>query len=406
LLLSGGGEHLSSGQDGLAYLVGELLDEGTQTKTSIDIADIIDRAGGYLYSAADWESLFVSAGVMSSQLQPVLEVLADVVMDSTFPIAEVERLKSRQLTAQVNRRVQPGVLANETMLNLLYATTCYEFPMIGTSDSVEKFERDDILTFATQHLTPVKATLILVGDLDTNNLLEQVSRLFGNWKGEEPPSIPEIRPPQLSERVVTIVDRPNAAQTELRLGHVGLPRAHPDYYPVRVMNSILGGKFSSRLNLNLRERQGFTYGISSQFSGRRGAGPFIVGAAVATENAGQAVTEILSELHRIQDTAVGKDELREAKSYLQGVFPYSLQTIDGVAGRLVEISLHDLPDDYYDSHLDSIGQVDVEAVQMTARDHLRPDQMAIVAVGPRDMLEEQLADFGRLEIQTDDAPAA
>lgn len=402
LLLSGGGEHLVAGQDGLSYLLGGLLDEGTETKTSSEIADLVDGAGGFLHSGADWESLFISAGVMSHQIGPTIELVAEVALHATYPAIEVKRLKSRQLTTQLNMRAQPGVCANEALLSQIYPATCYECPLVGSSASVKAIDRGDLLRFAHRHISPVNSTLIVAGDFNPETMFRQVESLFGEWVGKIPPSAPVLRLPKTSGISVTVLDRPNATQTELRLGHVGLPRAHRDFYASRVMNSILGGKFSSRLNLNLREKHGFTYGISSRFSSRRGSGPFVVGAAVATEHTGEAVGEILGEMQRMQDEPVGLDELQETKSYLQGILPYSLQTIDGLVSKLADIMIHDLPDSYYGDHIESIERIDLESVQEAAQKFLRPNRAIIVAAGPSDTLTEQLSPYGDVRIHEDD----
>jgi zinc protease len=195
------------------------------------------------------------------------------------------------------------------------------------------------------------------------------------------------------------MDRPGAAQTELRLGHVGVPRTHPDWFPVNVLNMLLGGKFTSRINLNLRERHSYTYGANSRFSSRLGPGPFVVDTAVATESTGAAVREVLGELRRIREEPVEPDELSETLSYMIGVYPYTLQTMGDVAKRLEILSVYGLPDDYYDTYVDRLAAVTREDLLAAAQQHLHPDHIAIVAVGPADVLVPQLEGLGEVTVR-------
>jgi zinc protease len=200
--------------------------------------------------------------------------------------------------------------------------------------------------------------------------------------------------------MVTLVDRKDAAQTTLRLGHPSVPRTHPDFGALQVLNSLLGGKFTSRINLKLREELGITYGANSSFSTRLGPGPFQVAADVDSEGAGIGIQEIIGELRRLQDERVDEAELRDTKTYLLGVFPYSLQRIDGLASRLADLGVANLPDDYFDQQLDIIRAVDPQTLQELAQRHLQPTRLSIVAVGPSEALQPQLEGFGTVSITT------
>jgi zinc protease len=196
-----------------------------------------------------------------------------------------------------------------------------------------------------------------------------------------------------------IVDRPAAAQTELRIVQPGVPRTHPDRTRLGLLNALLGGKFTSRLNLNLRERHGFTYGVNSRFVDRRGPGPFVVSTAVANPVAGAAVREVLSELERMREETVTPEELEETRSYIVGVFPYTLQTTSAILSRLAELALWGFADDHYDRALAEIRATSAEEVLELARRHLKPERATIVAVGPAAELRPQLEGFGEVEIR-------
>jgi predicted Zn-dependent peptidase len=396
LVLPAGGENDPPGQAGLGSLTAGLLDEGTAHRGALEIATAAEHLGGYLASGVDWDVGYVVAGALARHWRQGLELLAEVATSPTFPAPEIERLR-RQRLAEILRRAQdPGYLADRGLQRAVYEGTRYAEPLIGTKASLTGFDAAAIRSFYARHYDFGRATLIAVGELDPAALLATCAAVFGESRGDREggESPPPIVPRPLATTSVFLVDRPGAAQTEICLGHAGLPRTHPEWATTTVLNSILGGKFTSRINLNLRERYGFTYGASSRFLGRRGPGPFAVTAAVATGSAGRAVHEVLGELRRIRAEPVAAEELAETKSYIGGVFPYTLQTIDDLAKRLDTLATYDLPDDYFDRYLERVGGVTAEDVLAAAQRFLDPDHLAIVAVGPTRELEPQLADLG------------
>jgi zinc protease len=253
--------------------------------------------------------------------------------------------------------------------------------------------------------------LIVTGDLDSTAAAKLIERVFGGWSGSEPAAAEPILNHDPHRTSVTVVDRPEAAQTVLRIGHASVPRTHPDYGALQVLNSLLGGKFTSRINLSLREELGITYGASSGFSARLGPGPFQVAADVETDGVGIGTQEIIKQLHRLQDELVGAAELQDTKTYLLGVFPYSLQRIDGLASLLADLGVASLPDDYFDQQLEMVRGIESTTIRSLAELHLRPTRLAIVAVGPADKLRPQLERFGPVavvrrdnEVETGDDP--
>ena len=226
--------------------------------------------------------------------------------------------------------------------------------------------------------------------------------LWGAWSRDEraPVEPPSFDLPRRDAPRVVIVDRPGAAQTAFRLGHAGPPRHHEDFHALMVLNVVLGGKFTSRLNLNLRERHGFTYGVQSQFARRRGPGPFYVKSAVATDVAGAAIRETLHEIDRLRDAPPTIDEIRETQDYMLGVFAYTLQTIHDIGNRIEALVAYDLPADYYDTYPGVLAEVTQDEMLDVAQRHIRPDDMVIVACGPAEALKPQLEPFGAVEIVT------
>ena len=397
---AGGGQQDPQARAGLATLTADLLDEGTADSSALELAARIEQLGGYLASGADWDVAHVSTGLLSKHLENGLQILAEIATSANFPPPEVDRLQRRRQAELQRRLAQPAALASIALLRLIYGTTPYGYSLLGTTGTVASITRDDILDFHRRHHGPADAALIAVGDFDLPRFQALAETALSGWIGSTNVGAVDLSPSRRSETAIEIVDRPDAVQTELRLGHEGPPRSSPDYAPLLVMNSLLGGKFTSRINLNLRERHGFTYGAHTRFAERLGPGPFVVSTAVANDTVARSVTEIRSELDRIREEPVGQAELDETKGFLLGVFPYSLQKLDGISSRLGDLAVFSLPDDYYTNLHDEIDQVDSQQIGEVARRYLHPDRLAIVSVGPAEQLAAQLDPLGPIKIRT------
>lgn len=407
LVSRAGADRDPAGQAGLATLTASVLDEGTEHYDSLAIAARAERLGGYLYSAADWDSGFIAVALLTQHLAEGIGLMAEIALAPTFPEKEIERLRRQRLTELLRRRSDPSSQADDRLSEVIYGGSPYASPLIGRESSLATLDRDALVSFYRRHYTLAGSALIAVGDFDPEELIRDVEAALPVRPGEEPPpELPEVRPVPLDGTVVHIVDRPGAAQTELRLGHAGVPRKHPDYLALAVLNTLLGGKFTSRINLNLRERHSYTYGASSRFAARKGPGPFVVDAAVATESAGAAAREVLGELRRIREELVEPEELSETLSYMIGVYPYTLQTIGDVAKRLEILAVFGFPDDHYVRYTERLSAITREHLLEAARRHLHPEQIAIVMVGPADTLVPQLEELGPVTVHRREPAAA
>ncbi len=411
LACPGGAQYDSPSDAGRATLAADLLDEGTDELTAMEIAARVENLGGFLSGQAGWDAGWLSITLLSRHLEPGLVLLAHMVERASFPEAEVDRLCQQRLAELRRRTSQPASLAADALARAVYPGTPYGQSLLGTPDSVRTFGRSELYDFHHRHVTPRGSVLIVTGDLDSTATAKLIERVFGGWSGSEPAAAGPILSHDPHHTSVTIVDRPEAAQTVLRIGHASVPRNHPDYGALQVLNSLLGGKFTSRINLSLREKLGITYGASSSFSARLGPGPFQVAADVETDGVGIGTQEILKQLHRLQDELVGAAELQDTKTYLLGVFPYSLQRIDGLASRLADLGVASLPDDYFDQQLEVVRGIEPKTIRSLAELHLQPTRLAIVAVGPVDRLRPQLERFGPIavvrrdnEVETGDGP--
>jgi zinc protease len=390
LTCPGGAQFDPPAAAGRATLVSSLLDEGTERLSALEIAAQVEQLGGYLVTQADWDAAWLSIGLLSQHLDLGLQLLSELARQATFPEGEIDRLRRRRLANLRRRLSQPSLLAADGLASALYTESAYASPLVGTATSIASLRRDDLVGFYRRHVTPSGSALIAVGDLEIDSLAAAVSTAFQTWHAKAAPAPPAVQPRAIDGLEICVVDRPDSPQTELLMGHAGVSRKHPEFARLQVLNALLGGKFTSRINLKLREQLGITYGAHTDFSGRLGPGPFVAGAAVATDAAATAVREILAELRQLQQELVPRQELEEAKSYLLGVFPYTLQRIEGVADRLADLATYGLADDHYNRQLRAIRRVEPEDVRRLARDHLRPDAIVAVAVGPRETLQPQL----------------
>jgi zinc protease len=399
LVVPAGAENDPAGTPGLAALTAALLDEGTSGRSSLELASAAERLGGYLSTSAGWSSARAETSLLSRDLELGLDLLADVVINPTFPRAEIKRLKLQTQTHLRRRRMQPAAAASDAFALALYRTGPYSQPPMGTEESIERIDRQQLREFHQARFSPGGATLIVCGAFSSAALEHTIEATLGSWQGQgassPPPILPD--PERASQPHIVLVDRPGAPQSEILVGHVGLRRSDPDFLVATVMNSLLGGKFTSRINLNLRERHGYTYGAHSAFAKRRGPGPFVVTAAVDNPAVAPAIREVLFELDRLRSESVPVDELAETIDYLIGSYPYSYETLAGVVNRLHDLAVHDLPSDYYSKLPATLAAISPEEIWHCARAHLHPQQALIVVVGPADELEEHLAGIADLE---------
>jgi zinc protease len=397
LVTPAGGQQDPRGQEGLAALTAGVIDEGTRQRNALEIAAYVERLGGYFVAGVDWDEGYLATGLLARHLPAGLELLAEVATEPTFPEPEIERLRKQRLTELLRRSQDPGLLAEDRLSAVVYRGTVYDHPLSGLPGPLAALNRDDLESFYRSYYTLAGSRLIAVGDLDPEALLRDIETRFASLPAG-PPEKPVIRPEPLSGVEVHIVDRPGGAQTELRIGHAGVPRTNSDYIPLIVLNTLLGGKFTSRINLNLRERHGYTYGASSRFTPRLGPGPFVVDAAVATESVGAAAAETLKELRRICEELVEPRELEETLSYVGGVFPYTFQTASDLAKRLETLAVYGLPDDYFERYLERLPTITREEIRTVAQRHIHPDRIAVVAVGPAEALRPQLEPLGPVTV--------
>jgi zinc protease len=407
-LVDGGATCGYVGREGVAHLTSELLLEGTRTSDGGQLTERFELLGASVDASADWDGAAVRVTALLEHFPAAVKLLGEVLRTPAFPQREVERLKTERLAELLQQRTEPRGLADDMFARFLYdATSRYALPEGGTAESVSAITRDDVVRFYSERYTPPSVTLVIAGDLGLTDAEALAHATFADWSGAAPPPCTTVDTPARKTRAIHLVSKPESAQTELRIGNVGIPRSHPDYYAAVVMNAILGGLFSSRINLNLRETHGYTYGAFSSLDWRRQAGPFVVSTAVQSEYTAAAAREAIGEIERIRQTAVTESELSLATSYLDGVFPIRYETTDAIAGALSALVRYELDDDYFDTYRQRVREVSTADVLRVARSHLHPAELQLVVVGDANGVRGDLdaLGFGPLSVyDTDGTP--
>ena len=405
LVLDAGEGIVDQGSAGLAVLTGDSLEGGTAVRSGVDLAEALEAIGAGLSIGTGWDSTTLSVSCMADRLDEAIELLAEVVLQPTFPADEVERVRSQSLAAIQQRKMDPSSIATDVSRTKTYADGApYGRPLSGTHDSVAPLSSDSAAGFVEARYRPGGAGLVVVGDVDLDHVKSLAERSFGDWSGEAARMDGVGVEPRARERRMVVVDRPAAVQSEIRIGHVGQPRSTSDYFPLLVLNVILGGAFTSRLNLNLREEHGYTYGVRSQFSFRRSAGPWTISTAVGTEVTAAAVREALSEVEKLLAEGPTDEEVDAARDYIAGIFPLRLETTSQIASRIAELLIYDLPDDYHSAYRDRVRSVTRDQATEAARRCIRPDEMTVVVVGDGEQVRAPLEELDWAPLKVESAP--
>ena len=379
------------GQEGIARLTAGALIEGSRKRTGVELTERLERLGASVESSADWDVALASMTVLRTRLREAFGLLSEVIGEPAFPDREIERLKSERLAELLQMRAEPRTLATEMFSRFLFKEDSrYALPEAGSEKSIRTIDAQATRAFYDSRYQAGGLTMVLAGDVSVDDAEKYATEFFGDWRRSTPAKATAHVTAARKTRAIHIVDKDDAPQSELRLGHVGIPRSHPDFYDALVMNAVLGGLFSSRINLNLREEHGYTYGASSMFDWRRHAGPFVVSTAVRSDVTEAAVREILMEIDRIRDEAIPTDELTLATSFLDGVFPIKYETTSAIAHALANLVIYDLPTDYFENYRRRIREVTPVGVLQVAQRRLHPDQLQIVVVGDANAVREPL----------------
>ena len=390
-LVDAGASRDARGAEGGAALTAHALGEGTRRLDGADLAEQFELRGTGLDVTTSWDGATVRFTVTPARLEGAIALLGEVLTTPAFRERDVERLKAERLAELLEAQVEPRGLADMKFAEFLYiAESRYATPEGGSRISVRSLDAMKAHAFHNGYYAPRTTTLIFVGDVTMERAVLLAERAMGAWTGGVP-AVGVVSDRMVSEtRRVMVVNKADAPQSELRVGHRGVPRGHPDYFPITVMNALLGGLFSSRINLNLRERNAFTYGARSAFEWRRGSGPFVVSTAVKSDVTDAAVREIVGEITKLRKDTVSDEELSLATAYLDGVFPIRYETTNAVADAIAIAEMYNLGDDYYPRYRERIRAVTAADVHLAAETHLHPGELLVLAVGDAKAIREPL----------------
>ena len=389
---------------GLASFTARMLQQGTSTLSALQIADRAADLGTTIESRAAVDSSRVSTESLTKNFPDLVELLANVALHPTFPQAEVDRVRSERLGALLQEKDDPFSVAQRVSAAALYGPNyTYGYPDIGTSESLKAIHRDQLQHFWEENYQPGDAALIITGNMKLAELKPLLEKQFGDWKGSTVPPV-NRGTPEPSDAKLILVDRPDAPQTTLLLFSLGPARSTPDYPQLEVMNAALGGLFSSRINMNLREEHGYTYGAGSFFGYHIAPGPFVVYSDVRTDTTAAATAEIFKELRRMRDAPMSAEELKSAKDSIAQALPGRFEHAAEMVGTFAEIYVYDLPQDYFSTLPARIYAVTAEQAQAAAQKYIQPENTTVLAVGDRAKIEPGLKELklGKLQIRDAD----
>lgn len=401
VVVEGGAAGEGSELAGTARFTSAALEAGTEVRDEEALAWELERLGVELDTSANWDAASVGATVHVDRLDPAMELLAEIVRRPAFPAGPVERIRDEQLADILQRAKEPRALAADAAAHFIFDDEVpYGRSILGRKETVSRLGPETLRAFHRDRYRAGSAAVIVTGAVDPDRARDVVERHFGDWRGEPTAATDFDVAPRVEETRVFIVHRPGSVQSEIRMGHVGVDRHHEDYFPLLVMNTILGGSFTSRLNMSLREKHGFTYGARTSFAFRRRPGPFTLDVAVASDVTARAIQEALAEIAQLRSDGPTAGELDSARDYLRGVMPLNLQTTGQLASRLSELVVFDLPDGYFDTMRERIAAVSGDDVHRVATEQVRPHQLAVVVVGDAEQIEAPIRqlDLGPIEV--------
>ena len=383
------------GHEGLAAITGDLLDEGCGELDALALHEALGRIGAQLETEVGSDATLLGLTVLSRFADRGMVLLADMVREPRLDARDFERVRDLRLNRLVQLRDMPPALADRAFTELVYGRHPYGHLAIGSEETLRRVSLESARAFHAGGYVPANVTVIAAGDGSHDGLAAQVERVFGDWTpgaGVAAEDAAVLVPPLPPTARLALLHRPAAAQSELRIGHMSVARNDADYLRLLVLNMVLGGQFVSRINMNLREDKGYTYGARTGFEARRGPGPFLLQASVQSEATAAAIRESIGEISAIRgERPVTRQELETGRAALTRGYPRNFETAEQVARAAAQMALHDLPDDYYSTFVPRVLAIDEAAVTEAAARHLDPSRLLTIIVGDRDRIAPTLA---------------
>jgi zinc protease len=381
ILIRAGKAHVPTAKAGLADATARLLRQGTATRSAQQIAEAIDAVGGDLSINGAWDSAYASAQVTSDQVGLGLDLLADVMLHPSFPADEIERWRAQRLNSLRVQQQDARYLADAVFARAVFGDHPYGLPDAGTPESVRGITRDDLVAFHRAHYLPNGAILAVVGDIKAADAFARVEHAFGGWARGQAGVVPPVQEPARDRRRILVIDKPDAVQTEIRVGQVGLAFKDPDHFTSEIYNSVLGEGASARLYEEIRRKRALSYGAGTNFAAADQPGWFQASTFTKSETSVEALQVMLNVIADMAKQPVPADELAARKTYLTGAFPLEIETPDGIAGKVLEAYKYGYDRKWLESFRDQLDAVTAEQVQTFARQRIHPDHALAVLVG-------------------------
>ncbi len=391
-----GTKHESQDKAGLTQLLANSVKKGTASRNYREIIDSIEQVGGELDTMVNEDFFVISGEFLKDHLDVGLEIIRDMVLNPTFPEAEVEKERIRQIADLENEKSSPEYLASRRMEKALFSP--HPYSIHKTLESLQNISRNDLIQMQRRRFYPSGSYLVLAGDISVNNSVEMVKEYFNDWNVPAPELKSVNEPAEMKKTAIHIVNRPQSEQSNILMGNILFPRRHSDFEKTLVMNKILGGGGSGRLFLNLREEKGFTYGAYSSLQSHKDTGAFIANAEVRTEVTADAIRAFQDEFRRIKNEPVNEKEVQNATRYLLGIFPLQNETASSIAALALNQRLFGLGDNYWNRYVDQIKTVTPHDIREMAQKYIQEDRMIMVIVGDAGKLKDQLAGFGDISV--------
>lgn len=378
---------------GLAALTAALLREGTKTRSSQQIAASVDGAGGQLNATAGNDVATVSMAFLKSHAELGFELMADIAQNPAFAAEEIERQRQQVQSSLAVQYANAQYLAGAAAARAILGTHPYAWPGDGTPESIAALTREDLAGFYEKHYAPNRSWLVIAGDLSAEEAFTRAEKWFGGWRRQGPADEP-LPPAPAPQPHVLVIDMPTENQTQIAVGHAGIPRNHPDYIALQIGNQIFGGSFNSRLNMKLRANEGLTYGASSYFEPSRFAGIFEASTFTRTAKTGEAIRMLVDLMKEFRANPATEAEFEEAKAYLSGSFAIATEAASSVASRVLAAEVYGLGSDYWARYRERLERVTRAEVEAAVRRFLQPDRLAITAVGNSKAFVKDLEGYG------------
>lgn len=394
-------DYFNEKKSGLASLMSELLTKGTPSRVATQIAEEVDYIGASLSSGSDYDATYVSSYSLKKYFDIIFDIMCDIILNPVFAEEEISRLKEQRLNSLLSMIDDGDYVSDKIFRRIVFKDTPYAYPGEGSKDSIERINRDDILSLYKKIFVPENLIAAFVGDITPDEALAKMDEKFSTWTKSEMSETKILEANETGKTKVYLSEKKEAVQSSLKVGHLGIKRNNPDFIPVFTMNMILGGYFTSRINKNLREDNGYTYGARSHFSAYKHSGDFSVSTEVKNEITADTLKEIFKEIRDMKENFITDSELQSVKSYISGNFPLQLETPNAIASKVINLKLHGLEDDYYNTYIRKVNEFTKKDIKDTAEKYLHPDNLIISIAGNTNKIIDDMKQFGEVEVIKD-----